>query len=476
MQLYCQENFDMATTAIWNIKGWLGKILIYVENPDKTEPKSAYLSDDFNGEDKQNLSDVIAYTMREEATVMNEETRLVSGLNCMPATARQEMMAVKIRYGKVDGNMAFHGYQSFAEDEVTPQLAHEIGVKLAQELWGDRFQVIIATHIDKKSHIHNHFVLNSVSFLDGYRYNDCKATYRKMRQTSDRLCREYGLSVLKNPKSNKSKHYAEWLAEKEGRPTWRNLIKNEVDDAIASSLTDKQFFYKLKEKGYFIKKGKDITVRPPGKERGIKLQRNFGDEYSYESICKRILMNDPINNRQKRQSGQYKVFYLKNKLSQYRMYYGLSGRYLIYFHHLRVYKKGESISNARIEFIYKEDLRKLNQISQETKLLCTNHIETYEQLFSYQSEKERLLQSRMNYRKHIRYQLRAKTRPEAEKEEIKKKIQFLNKEIDVLRKEVGLCEDIVKRSKVIQSKLEVTKKEQSKRKEVNQDEYGRRGR
>ena len=82
----------------------------------------------------------------------------------------------------------------------------------------------------------------------------------------------------------------------------------------------------------------------------------------------------------------------------------------------------------------------------------------------------------MNYRKHIRYQLRAKTRPEAEKKEIKKKIQFLNKEIDALRKEVGLCEDIVKRSKVIQSKLEVTKKEQSKRKEVNQDEYRRRGR
>ena len=81
----------MATTAIW-----LGKILIYVENPDKTELKSAYLSDDFNDEDKQNLSDVIAYAMREEATVINEETRLVSGLNCMPATARQEMMAVVI--------------------------------------------------------------------------------------------------------------------------------------------------------------------------------------------------------------------------------------------------------------------------------------------------------------------------------------------------------------------------------------------
>ena len=469
--MFCQESSDMATTAIWNIKGWLGKILIYVENPEKTEPKSVYSAHEFGEKATQNLSDVIAYAMREKATVMDEETRLVSGINCLPATARQEMMAVKIRYGKSDSNMAFHGYQSFVEGEVTPQVAHEIGIKLAEELWGDRFQIIVATHIDKKSHIHNHFVLNSVSFVDGYRYNDCKATYRKMRETSDRLCREYGLSVLENPKGDKTKHYAQWLAEKEGRPTWKSLIKNEVDEAINSSLTDKQFFYKLKEKGYTIKQGRDITVRPPGKERGIKLQRNFGDAYSYASICNRILMNDPTRARQKSDKTQHNVFHLTGNLKRNRIFSGLSGRYLIYLHRLRIYQKTGTLSYARIEFIYKEDLRKLNQISQETKLLCTNHIETSEQLFSYQDEKKRLLERRMQYRKHLRYQLRAKTRPETEKEDIQKKIRILNQEIATLRKEVGLCEDIAKRSEVIQDNVKITRNEPQRMKGDDTNEH-----
>lgn len=245
----------MATTAIWKVQGWLGKILIYAENPEKTDNPAYYQYDDLSEEDKQGLSDVIDYAMREEATTSSKE-RFVSGVNCSPNTARDEMIAVKKRYGKNDGIVAFHGYQSFAQDEVTPEIAHEIGVKLANELWGDRFQVIVATHLDKKNHLHNHFVLNSVSYIDGYRYNDCKATYKLMRDTSDRLCKEYQLSVIENPIGNKSKHYAEWKAENEGTLTWKGIIKNDLDEAIATSVTDKQFFLNYEKKAIISSKVK----------------------------------------------------------------------------------------------------------------------------------------------------------------------------------------------------------------------------
>lgn len=168
----------MATTAIWKVKGNLGRVVDYAANPDKTT---------FTPEDLQGLRDVMAYTTQGYKT---EEQRYVSGVNCIPEIARDQMMLVKRQFGKEGGIAAFHGYQSFAPGEVTPEQAHEIGVELARRLWGDRFQVVVATHLDRE-HIHNHFVLNSVSFVDGKKYNDCKATYALMRRTSDQLCREH---------------------------------------------------------------------------------------------------------------------------------------------------------------------------------------------------------------------------------------------------------------------------------------------
>ena len=103
------------------------------------------------------------------------------------------------------------------------------------------------------------------------------------------MCREYGLSVIENPQRGKSKHYGEWRAEQEGRPTYLSLIKADVDTAIRQSMTERQFFYRLRQMGYDIKVGKDITVRPPNYPRGRKLMRNFGEDYSMENIRKRIL-------------------------------------------------------------------------------------------------------------------------------------------------------------------------------------------
>ena len=150
----------MATTSLWKFNSSLKKLLNYVTNEEKTNNKE-----------------------------------LVSGVNCLPNIAYQEMMNTKKQLFKTDGIECFHGYQSFVSGEVTPEVAHEIGVKLAEKLWGDKYQVIVATHINTNN-IHNHFVLNSVSFKDGKKFTNRNKDYNNMQYESDNLCKEYGLSVL----------------------------------------------------------------------------------------------------------------------------------------------------------------------------------------------------------------------------------------------------------------------------------------
>lgn len=461
----------MATTAIWDVKGWLGKLVIYAENPDKTTNPQYYEKQDMNNQDTEALGDVIGYAMREDATVSEElKEHFVSGINCSINTARTEMMAVKKRYGKEDGIVAFHGYQSFAPNEATPEIAHEIGVRLANELWGKRFQVIVATHLDKENHIHNHFVLNSVSFKDGYRYNDCTKTYMLMRKTSDRICKEFGLSVIENPKRGKAKHYGEWKAEKDGRPTWRGIIKADVDEAVSKAVTDKQFFYLLRQKGYTIKQGKDITVRPQGKERGMKLARNLGNEYTYDAICKKIIANTRSIPPEKKGPDKVIVMKLHGPLNKHRKYKGFRALYFQYCFKLGILPKNKSISPARLHFLLKEDLAKLDNINKETKLLCTNKIDTSQQLFSYQNQHQEQMNSLISKRKHLRYKLRS-VHLEDDKSLLKNEISKLTAEIGKLRKEVILCSNIAERSEVIKGKLRVIKEDE--RKEESKIEYRR---
>ena len=143
----------MATIGLWKVESRLDKVIKYVSNEEKT------INEDFI----KDLHRVIDYTIDDYKT---EEQYFVSGINCGVETAYQEMCGTKKEFSKTGGILAFHGFQSFKEGEVTPELAHEIGVKLAEELWGDRFEVIVSTHVNT-NHIHNHFVINSVSFRDG---------------------------------------------------------------------------------------------------------------------------------------------------------------------------------------------------------------------------------------------------------------------------------------------------------------------
>ncbi|MGO5187402.1 relaxase/mobilization nuclease domain-containing protein [Oscillospiraceae bacterium LCP21S3_E10] len=420
-------------------------------------------------QDGQELSDVIRYAVNSEKTQetgSEDGTPLhcfVSGINCSPATARDEMLAVKKRFGKEDGTVAYHGYQSFAPGEATPELAHEIGVKLATQLWGDRYQVIVATHLDKENHLHNHFVVNTVSFADSIKYHRTRKDYHEMQTVSDELCREYGLSVIEQPQQGRGKQYGEWRAEQEQRPTWRGLIRTDMDEAIRQAMTERQFFDALQKKGYTVKVGKDISVRPPGKERFVRLMRNFGEDYSIEQIRRRILSQTRAEKKPSEPTRQVIRIRLFGSLKKTRKLTGFRALYVHYCYLLGIFPKNRpQQSRKRLHFLLREDLLKLDAITAETRLLIGHRIDTAEQLFSYRDKVSEKITVLTEKRKQLyKTQRTAAVKSDPEKAaEVKAQIAALSKELAALRKEVVLCNNIAERSGVIQEKIKAVREDE----------------
>ena len=440
-----------------------------MENPDKTTNPKFYTDEDMTEQDGQKLSDVIRYAVNSRKTQKadNEDCavvhRFVSGINCSPSTARDEMLAVKKRFGKENGTVAYHGYQSFAPGEATPEMAHEIGMKLAARLWGDRYQVIVATHLDKENHLHNHFVLNTVSFVDGIKYHRTKKDYHDMQTVSDELCREYRLSVIENPQYGKAKQYGEWRAEQEQRPTWRGLIRADIDEAIRQSMTERQFFDNLRKKGYEVKIGKDISVRPPGKERFVRLMRNFGEDYSLDNIRRRILSQSRPVRKKPEQKPEILRVRLVGSLKTARKLTGFRALYVHYCYLLGIFPKNRpQQSRKRLHFLLGEDLLKLDAITAETRLLIGHRIDTAEQLFCYRDEVNGKIEALTSDRKQLyKAQRTAAVKSDPEKAaEVKAQIAALSKELTSLRKEVVLCNSIAERSGVIQEKIKAVREDE----------------
>lgn len=468
----------MATTSIWSVKGWIGKVVIYVENPSKTTNPKFFERKDMSEKQAGGLLDVIDYATNPQKTntkiddeSIETQSQFVTGINCLPMTARAEMIAVKKRYGKNEGIVAYHGYQSFAPGEANPKLAHEIGVSLAKKLWGDKYQVIVATHLDKENHLHNHFVVNNVSFVDGIKYHRTEKDYHDMQTVSDELCREYGLSVIEEPQQGISKHYGEWKAEQEMRPTWRGMIRADVDAAIRSSITEKQFFRYLQDKGYEVKIGKDISVRPCGKERFVRLKRNFGDDYSIENIRKRILLQATSRTNTVTYSYNTKKHSFKGSFNKLRKITGFRALYFHYCYKLGIFPKERKQNHARLHFLLREDILKMNNISKEVKLLVRNRIDTAEQLSLYKKGLEVQINELTDERKALHDKLRTnavRDSPE-EKQSIHLRIESLNEKLKGLRHEIHLCDDIANRSEVITQKLKTIRKDEQKmRKELKE--------
>lgn len=169
----------MASTGFWPVKSRLKEVIDYAENPDKTTDKK-FLDED--------LWAALRYVENDQKT---DQTMYVSGINCPKQRAYQCMMATKRRYGKLGGNVAYHGYQSFVADEVTPAEAHRIGVETAKRMWGANYEVVVTTHLNTDN-IHNHFVINSVSFKTGRKFENHIRDHVELRQISDAVCKELG--------------------------------------------------------------------------------------------------------------------------------------------------------------------------------------------------------------------------------------------------------------------------------------------
>lgn len=448
----------MAVTSLWRITGRIGKVVDYAANPEKMENPA------FDGED---ISAVISYAIQQEKTggyLISDEgedilRQFVSGINCCPSTAVSEMMAVKRRFGKEGGTTAYHGYQSFAPGEATPEMAHEIAIKLAKRLWGDRYQVVVATHLDKTNHFHSHFVLNTVSFVDGKKFHRTAQDYRDMQIVSDDFCKEYGLSVVKQPEG-KSKSYGEWQAEKEGRPTHRGSIRADIDRAIAASTTQRDFLRVMTEMGYDLKtRAKDgqplkyPALKPPGAKSYFRFHK-LGAGYSPDEIKRRILRNIqkqvPFPEAERRPLHRYRLRGKPRKILT-----GLQALYFRYCYELHIIPKRPT-SVKRVSFQLREDIAKLDRLDRETLFLAREGISTMEQLSgrrgTTESEIEALVVQRQELRKELRRLTRKRNRSVVDV--VRGQIGQLSQRLKKLRSEVALCDSIALRSEQVKENLE----------------------
>ena len=240
----------MAVTKIKPVKSTLSKALDYIENPDKTDGKI-----------------------------------LISSFGCSYETADIEFGYTLSQALDKGSNLAFHLIQSFAPGEVDYEKAHEIGKQLADAVTKGQHEYVVTTHIDK-GHIHNHVIFCAVNFVDHHKYNSNKRSYYGIRNMSDKLCRENGLSVVVPGKGSKGKSYAEYQAEKTGT-SWKGKLKIAVDALIPQVSSFEELLTRLQAAGYEIKPGKYVSCRAPGQERFTRL-KTLGADYTEEAIRERI--------------------------------------------------------------------------------------------------------------------------------------------------------------------------------------------
>ena len=439
----------MATTSLWRIKGRIGNVIEYIENPEKTT-----ISDP--GDEDGSIETLVGYVTRDSAT---DHSQLVSAINCKAETACEEMKQTKQRFGKPGGTVAYHGYQSFAEGEVTPEEAHIIGCRLAEELWGDRYEVVVATHTDKESHIHNHFLINTVSFVDGIKFHRTKEDYRKMQETSDWLCRQYGLSVVKKTEGS-GMGYGEWVAEKKKKPTYRSMVRRDIDDAIKLSLTEREFFDILREKGYEFKlynsKGGELerpSLKLAASERYFRFDR-LGDDYRLDEIRERILEKinriEPFPEEDRRTIRRYRSEHPPHTKRK-----GLAALYYYYCYELHIIVKSQA-SVKKVPFFMREDLIKLDRLDEQVRFLGQNSIETVEELKEYRKDatgKIHLLEWERQVQRNLLRRERYKGNVSGQ-EEVKGIIAGINGEIKQLKKELQICDSVEKRSAQIRQGFE----------------------
>ena len=440
----------MAITKIWPVKDNLSRVCRYISNENKTTED---ISD--------GLNEVLTYTTQGYKT---NEKEYITGINCSPAIAVKQMIHTKKSYGKDDGVLAFHAVQSFKPGELTPEQCHEIGVRLAGLMWGDRFEVVVSTHLDKQ-HLHNHFVLNSVSFMDGKKFDNNRKDYNQFRTLSDDLCNGYNLSVIHS--NGKGMHHSEWEAVKEGKPYFRQLIKHDVDVVLSYARNMDQFVEGLQEMGYEVSTSrKYIAVKHPQGQRMRRLKSLLRDgRYDEEHIEER-LYNNLILPMVKVQDAVPSHFYKgeSRKLKGFRALY-FKYMYMLGIIHAKDAPKRYPSAELRRDLIY------MDKITEENTFLGKNNLETIEDVTAFKSKLDAEIHDLINDRKKIYGKLK-RVKNEELKVQYESDRDDLTSKIAHLKKQLRLCHDIENRVPDIEEKLRMIN-ELEEQKNEKQQEYER---
>lgn len=325
----------------------------------------------------KHLKRSLDYVMNPEKT---QDGRLVGAINCQVDSAFEQMKATKRKFGKVDKRQGYHIILSFKEDEVNPDTAFEITRRFVEEYLGKSYEAVYVVH-DNTAHVHSHIVLNSVSFVDGKKYRYEKGDWAKYIQPiTNKLCQEYGLSIIDVDDGSKEKEhesYKDWSEYREGSFVWADMIKRDLDSCILQAGNYEQFLELLSDKGYEVKQGKYLAVKPQGMTR-FRRCKTLGDMYSDEVIRERIEKEDISFYRE--QQKEVQPVLCKCKVRRYRRakMSGLQKRY-----YAKLYRIGKLKKKPYSQvWKYKDDIRKMHKLQEEYLFLVNHDIHSAEELVS----------------------------------------------------------------------------------------------
>lgn len=419
----------MATTGFWPVKGRLKEVIDYANNPDKTTAKE-YLDED--------LYAAIRYVENDSKT---DHTAFVTGINCSKHNAYHEMVAVKRRFGERGKNIAYHGYQSFAEGEVTPEEAHQIGVETARMMWGAKYQVVVTTHLNTDN-IHNHFVINSVSFNDGKKFRNSIGDRLELRKISDDICAERSKSVIESHKfySNKKAYWA----QKAGHVTHREMLRRDVEEALSQCINHIEFVAFLKALGYSFTR--DFNYEHPsvissGWSRSVRLS-SLNEKYTKENLFKRFRWN-----HDRMEKIKYRPPKMKRKpLLDFERYMQeaeqMDGLQLVFALIVELFKicTGNNVQEADsrpVSPIIRTEASKADKYMEEYWLLRDHYIESPQELLSFQQNKAAQIAELEQKRYELRLRIRRVKTPE-EEASLKEQCKELTKKMMPLRKQLKI--------------------------------------
>ena len=424
----------MAVTGFWPVYRNLKATLDYADNPDKTTLPE-YLDDD--------LYAALRYTENDNKT---DRQIFVGSINCSKQNTYAEMIAVQRRFGLRGKVVGYHGIQSFREGEVTPEEAFEIGKETARRMWGDRYQVLVTVHLNTDN-IHCHFVVNPVSFKDGSKFQNKIGDHKELRKVSDQICREHGLSVLENSEFYSKGKKKEYWVHKAGKRTHRDMLRQDVDEALAKCGSYAEIEYYLKCLGYRFERDfhyAHLSVIADSWQRAVRLD-SLGDGYDKESIRERCLGNQLKPELYAVAYPEWKrapLLTLEYQIRQVQQKDTVTLLFQIFIELLKICT-GSNIEQQQsrpMSPAMRAEVQKLDTTLKEYKLLCDRKIESPKELLSFQEQLTDRISELEQERYALRLRLRRVKRPE-EEAALKAWAKELTKQISPLRQQrkVALC-------------------------------------